>query len=251
MIDLLLNPCRRKDPQINQILIVPIRENHRLDMPDFQGNNGHKRTVFIELLFIFVKARKILDFLARYRDLNPIGSTSNCQIESSRFWNPCIFSAANWSGLFLGLLTTFWKITRLENENVERCHFVCWKCAIWGEIMGRESWSARYAVFTRIHESTFAFSPKRQGNLGFPRHTPRFQSNRITIKLSKAKSIEPFNCTLNRICRLLLIELHCLLDLPEACSTSFWDNDPVACTLCLSCPKTLRVTLPRSAGSKF
>jgi hypothetical protein len=39
----------------------------------------------IELLFFDAKARKIVYFLLKQGDLNPIGSISNCEPESSRF----------------------------------------------------------------------------------------------------------------------------------------------------------------------
>jgi hypothetical protein len=84
MIDFLSNPCCGKYPQINQILIVPLPEFPGLGMSGFLANNGDKSERFREPRFFFAKARKILDFLLKRRDLNSIGSISNCQIESSR-----------------------------------------------------------------------------------------------------------------------------------------------------------------------
>jgi hypothetical protein len=80
-----LEPMPPESPQINESMIVPISEIPGLDMPGFPRDNGEKSALFIELLFSFAKGRKILDLLVKHRDLNPIGPTSNCQIESSRF----------------------------------------------------------------------------------------------------------------------------------------------------------------------
>jgi hypothetical protein len=55
-----------------------------LTSPDFQGNNGDKGALFIEPVLLFAKAKKILDFLLKQREFNPIVSTSTCQIESPR-----------------------------------------------------------------------------------------------------------------------------------------------------------------------
>jgi hypothetical protein len=47
----------------------------------------------------------------------------------------------------------------------------------------------RGAVFEQIHDKTFAFPRNSHQNLGFPTQTPRSQSDRINMKLSKTGSI--------------------------------------------------------------
>jgi hypothetical protein len=57
-----------------------------------------------------------LDFLLKRRDLNSIGSISNCQIESSRLWNLCAFSVANWSG---SISKSFWNSSPLFGRSLD------------------------------------------------------------------------------------------------------------------------------------
>jgi hypothetical protein len=59
------------------------------DMGRMKGSRDVQETQFlcgfiIKLLLFLAKARKILGFLLKHRDLNTIGSKSNCQAESSR-----------------------------------------------------------------------------------------------------------------------------------------------------------------------
>jgi hypothetical protein len=57
-----------------------------------KGGRDVQETLFlcrftIKLLLFLAKARKIFDFLLKHRDLNAIGSQSDCQAESSPFQN--------------------------------------------------------------------------------------------------------------------------------------------------------------------
>jgi hypothetical protein len=60
------------------------------DMARMKGSGDVQETqilreLTIELLFFLAKARKIVYFLLKHRDLNPIGSISDCEADSSRF----------------------------------------------------------------------------------------------------------------------------------------------------------------------